>query len=143
MFALTPYNHRNSVAYFDPFREMDVMSKALFGNELSTFKTDVRKVDNGYELEADLPGFKKEDINIDIEGDRLTVSAERKNEFEDKDDKGNYVFRERSYGKYSRSFDMTGIETKDIKASYTDGVLKLNLPIKEKKDPETQKVAID
>ncbi len=144
MFGLTPYSHKNAVSYYDPFREFENFGKAFFGqNDLMTFKTDIRETDSGFELEADLPGFKKEDIKIDVNGDRLTVSAERKDQHEEKDNKGNFIYRERSYGKYSRSFDMTDIETKNIKASYTDGVLKLELPKREKKEPESQHVEID
>ena len=143
MFGLTPYTRRNNVAYYDPFRELENFEKAFFGSgEMPTFKTDIRDAGKAFELEADLPGFKKEDIKIDIHGDRLTISAERKNENDEKDDTGNYVYRERSYGAYSRSFDLTGIRAEDITASYTDGVLKLELPKQEETKPEPRRLEI-
>ena len=77
---------------------------------------------------ADLPGFQKDDIKIDLDDNCLTISAERHSEYEEKDKKGNFVRCERSFGSYSRSFGVEGIQTDSIKASYSDGVLKLVLP---------------
>ena len=99
-------------------------------NELAEFKTDIKDNGNEYVMEADLPGFKKENIKIDIDNDTLTITAERKNENSEKDDKGNYIRMERSYGSFSRSFDVSGINTEEISASYNDGVLTLNMPKK-------------
>ena len=93
-------------------------------------------------LEADLPGFKKEDISVDIEGETLTIRAERTEEKEEKDGKGNFVKRERSYGSFSRSFDMTGIRTEDVSAAYENGVLKLTLPKKQETLPTSRRLEI-
>ena len=92
--------------------------------------TETTALDKGdhYLLEADLPGMKKEDIAIDIDGDNLTIKAERRNEHEEKDK--SYVRCERSYGSYQRAFDISGVEVADISAQYNDGVLKLNMPKK-------------
>ena len=96
-----------------------------------------------YELEADLPGFKKEDINIELDDTYLTIQAERKSETEEKDKTGSYVRRERSYGSFSRSFDVSGIDVSAIKASYQDGVLKLVLPKKEEIAPAARRLEIE
>ena len=81
-----------------------------------------------------LPGMKKEDIAVDIDGDYLTISAQRNTETEEKDDKNSYVRRERSYGSFSRSFNISNIKSEEISGSYENGVLKLTLP---KKNPTT------
>ena len=78
MFELTPFGYRR-VASYNPFRELEEMSHSFWNDaDVSGFRTDIKKVDGNYVLEAELPGFKKEDINIDIDKDCLTISAERK-----------------------------------------------------------------
>ena len=77
-----------------------------------------------------MPGFDKKDIKLDINGDVLTVKAERHSEHEEKDKRGKYVRCERSYGSYSREFDLSNIDANNIKAKYENGVLKLNMPKK-------------
>lgn len=138
MFGITPYTRRNNseVSTYNPFKVFDDFEKSFWnGSELAEFKTDIKDNGNEYVLEADLPGFKKEDIKIDVDENTLVISAERHSESENKDKKGNYIRVERSYGSFSRSFDVSGINTDDISASYEDGVLKLNMPKKtEKKD---------
>ena len=75
------------------------LEKKLYGRRgRNLMKTDVKELDQSYEMDIDLPGFKKEDIHVDVADDRLTVSAERHSNFEDKDKKGNYLRCERSYG---------------------------------------------
>ena len=116
--------------FMDGFAFPDV-SKELYGKHAkNVMKTDVRELDNGYEIIVDLPGFKKEDIHVDVDGDTMTIRAERHSEHEDQDKKGNYVRCERSYGSYQRAFDISGVEVADISAQYNDGVLKLNMPKK-------------
>ncbi len=137
MFELRPYSHRNSqMSGFNPFREMEELENAFFGNRnyfnnaLAEFRTDIQDKGDHYLLEADLPGFRKEDIHIDLDDDTMTIQAERHSEHEEKDNQGNYLRCERSYGQYQRSFDISGIDTDAIKAEYTDGVLKLTMPKK-------------
>ena len=99
MFELRPFERRNNhVAAYDPW---DQMERAFFGDGswgrgLSEFKTDIQDKGDSYLLEADLPGFKKEDIHVDVDGDTMTIRAERHSEHEDQDKKGNYV-RGREY----------------------------------------------
>ena len=101
-------------------------------------RTDVRETEDAIEADIDLPGFKKEDIHVDVADDRLTVSAERHSNYEDKDKKGNYLRCERSYGSYARSFDISGIDAAGIKAAYADGVLRVTLP-KQKEVPASSR----
>ena len=93
-------------------------------------KIDVKEDDKSYTVQADIPGVKKEDIQVDIEGDTVSLRAEVKQEKEEK--KGEkVVYSERSYGMVSRSFSLpTEVDDKAAKAEYKDGVLKLLLPKK-------------
>lgn len=121
---LVPYARKNhNVSNFNPFHDFDELERAFFSdNALGEFKADIQEDGDNFVLEADLPGFKKEDIHVDVADDRLTVSAERHSNYEDKDKKGNYLRCERSYGSYARSFDISGIDAAGIKAAYADGV---------------------
>ena len=137
MFELRPYAHKNTGLY-NPFHEMDELERSFFGNpfgffgndSLAEFKTDIKDNGDSYTLEADLPGFDKKDIHLDVNGDTLTIHAERKAEQEEKDDKNNYVRCERSFGSYSRQFDLSSVDADHMKATYDNGVLKLEMPKK-------------
>lgn len=150
MFEMRPYAKKNNSLY-NPFRDMDEFEKRFFvspfgffeNGVLDEFKTDVKDEGDRYELEADLPGFDKKDIHLDVNGDTLTVSAERHSEHEEKDKKGKYVRCERSYGTYSREFDVSGVNTEGIKAKYENGVLKLTMPKKADALPETKRLEIE
>ena len=143
MFDIMPFERNNNRTVFNPFKELNELEKAFFGNNsIAEFKTDIRDTGSAYELEADLPGFKKEDIHIDLEGDYLTISASRNNSKEEKDEKGNYVRRERCYGSFTRSFDISGIKADEITAEYSDGVLKLNMPKREEIKPTSRRLEL-
>lgn len=143
MFALTPFGHRFGADSYNPFREFDDMEKKLFGSgALVEFKTDIREKDGKYLLEADLPGFRKEDIRISLEGGYMTITAVRKAEKEEKDEKGKYIRSERSFGSFSRTFDMTGVDCEKIDASYKDGVLTVMMPKKEKEEKKDHLIEI-
>jgi HSP20 family protein len=147
MFELVPYGRKRAVAWYNPFEDLDEMQRRFLNinlgeSAITDFKTDIRDNGDSYLLEADLPGFKKEDISVDIEGETLTIRAERTDEKEEKDGKGNFVKRERSYGSFSRSFDMTGIRIEDVSAAYENGVLKLTLPKKQETLPTSRKLEI-
>ena len=144
MFELIPFDRRNHrVSVYDPFRAFDEMERAFFGSQqpsVYSFRTDVTDTGDSYKLEAELPGFKKEDIKIDIENDCLTISAER---HEHKgEEKPNFVKRERVYGSYSRSFDVSGIDADKISAAYADGILTLELPKKVETAPASRRLEI-
>ena len=142
MFELTPFGYRRVSAY-NPFRELEEMSRSFWNDtELTAFRTDIKKQDGNYILEAELPGFKKEDISIDIDKDCLTISAEHKSEEnEDDKDKG-FIRRERYYGSYSRSFNIKGIDADAISASYNDGGLTLTMPEKTPEVPAARRLEI-
>jgi HSP20 family protein len=143
MFELVPYNRKRNVTFYNPFDELEDMQRRFFGETVvRDFKTDIRDEGEHYLLEADLPGFKKEDISVNIEGETLTVRAERTESTDEKDSKGNYIKRERSYGSFSRSFDMTGIRVEDVAAAYENGVLKLTLPKRQETLPTSRKLEI-
>ena len=142
MFEIMPYGHRRVVAY-NPLRELEEMSRSFWNDtNLNAFRTDITEKDGVYTLTAELPGFKKEDISIDIDKDCLTIAAERKDESEDEDKERNYVRRERFYGSYSRSFNVKGIDTEAINASYADGILTLTMPSKTPDTPPTRRLEI-
>ena len=142
MFGLTTRNGLNNLWSMDPFKELEEMQRAFFAPSTNAggFGTDIIDDGNQYRLEADLPGFKKEDIHVDVNGDRLTISAERKNESED--NKDGYIRRERSYGSYSRTFDISQINADAITGDYSDGVLKLVLPKKEEAQPTARRIEL-
>ena len=143
MFELIPFGRRR-VSVYDPFRAFDEMERSIFSNDrnsvVSAFRTDVVDTGDAYKLDAELPGFNKDDIKIDVENDVLTISAERK--LENDENKHNFVKRERFYGSYSRSFDVSGIEVDRIEAAYNDGVLTLTMPKKVETAPASRRLEI-
>ncbi len=102
-----------------------------FENMSGLMKTDVIEKDNCYQLEAELPGFNKEDIKIDLKNDVLTISASHSENKDEKDDNGKYIRRERRSSSYQRSFRTEGLKPEDIIAQYRNGVLTVTLPKKE------------
>lgn len=143
MFELTPFvsSGRRGARVYDPFREMEELERRFFGAP-TTFSTDIADRGNAYVVTADLPGFEREDIKIDLTGDTLTVSAERKDEREEKGSGDKYLRRERYYGSYSRAFDVSGIDTDAIDATYKNGVLTLELPKKKEEKPSQRTIEI-
>ena len=143
MFEMMPFTRNRGVDLYNPFRDLEEMERSLFANSgANAFKTDIRDAGDAYVLEADLPGMKKDDIHIDIDGERLSISAERSAVREEKDENGGYIRCERSYGSFSRSFDISGIRAEDISAAYEDGVLKLTLPKQAKAVPASRRLEI-
>lgn len=149
MFEIIPMSHL-SRSFRNPFAEMDNLARAFFKEpffsdsaEIRPFRTDIRKTEEGFMLEAELPGFDKKDISVGIEGDVLTIKAQRQSASEDKDKKDNYVRIERSYGSFERSFDVSGIDTESIGAKYENGVLILNMPRKEPVAPPQKQLTIE
>ena len=142
---LVPYTRRmRDLAAYDPFRTFGELERAFFsGRAPAEFRTDIRDEGDHFLLEADLPGFNKEDIHVDLDEGSLTISAERRSDFEQKDKKGNYVRCERAYGSYARSFDTAGIDVEHITAAYKDGVLRLTLPKQVKPEPTTKRLMIE
>ncbi len=132
---LRPAMYRNNGRAFwdDPFDMFDTVLPALWNDEalersFSGFKTDVIEKDNNYILKAELPGFNKEDIKVDLKNDILTVSASHSDEAKEEDKKQKYLRRERTYSSYSRSFHVENIRPEDVNASYNNGILEVTFP---------------
>lgn len=144
-------NRKNLLANYNAFNDMAQMERRFFedpfeffkNSGLTEFKTDIKDEGDKYVLQADLPGFSKEDIKLDVEDNILSISAERHSEHEEKDKKGKFVCCERSYGSYRRQFDITGVKTEDIKAKYENGVLELDMPKKAAGADGKQHLAIE
>ena len=97
-------------------------------------KTDIKESDAGFDLAVELPGYKKEDMKLELKDGYLTISAETSRKEEEKDEKGNFIRRERFMGRSSRSFFVgEDITHDDIKAKYEDGILNIFIPKKEQK----------
>jgi len=142
MFGMLPFERRDD-NIFDLF---DNFEKKFFRNtavDLPAFRTDIREDGNRYLLEAELPGFTKEDISLEVKDGILTITAQHNEEQDEKDDKGNYIRRERRFGSFSRSFDISGIDENAITASYSNGILELGLPKVAPVVPESRKIAIE
>lgn len=140
MYGLTPFE-RKSYDLFNAFHDFE---KDFFGNgtTFKSCKTDIKDEGDKFVLEAELPGFDKQDIKLDINNGTLTLTAEQSSEKEEKNDDGKYIRRERSYGSYCRSFDISGVNTEKIDAEYKNGVLTVSLPKKEIAPPETKRLEI-
>ena len=152
MFELTHRNNNHHISTYNPFRELEDFERSFFNTpfssffgtqDLAEFKTDVSDEGDHYLLEADLPGFEKKDIQLEISGDTLTVRALRHSKVEEKDNKDKLVRIERSYGSYSRQFNISGVEAERIKARYDNGVLKLTLPKKQAELPDARHLEIE
>lgn len=142
MFDLIPFGNRFFATY-DPFREFDEIERRMFGTPTPALKTDIRETEQSYILEADLPGFSREEIHAEIRDGVLTLRAEHKKDDGEKDKDGNYIRRERSYTSYQRRFSLDGIKADEISAAFRDGVLTLTLPKEEpKKADEGRQIEI-
>ncbi len=117
-------------------RNENKIEKKLYGRHArNLMKTDIKELDNGYELEIDLPGFKKEEIHASLENGYLTISAAKGLDQDEQDkETGHYIRRERYAGSCERSFYVgDGVTQEDVKAEFKHGILKLFVPKKEAK----------
>lgn len=143
---LVPMNNNLGFSLFDNMFD-DMFKDPFFTNSSTTklMKTDIQEKDNNYILDMDLPGYDKSDIKAQLKDGYLTITAQKNTSKEDKDEKGNYIRRERYCGKCSRSFYIgENLKEEDIKASFNNGILKLTFP-KEvgKKEEEIKYITID
>ncbi|MBR1724225.1 MAG: Hsp20/alpha crystallin family protein [Ruminococcus sp.] len=157
MYTLTPFERR-SMELFDAFHDLE---NSFLGSRMpaafGSFKTDIRDDGDRFTLEAELPGFDKEDLKLDIEGGTLTLTAEHTEEKTEGDTEqpegeqaqtaeakpqSRYIRRERSYGSYRRSFDLDGIDIEGIEAEYKNGILYVTLPKKQPETPNTRRLDI-
>ncbi|MEA4919871.1 MAG: Hsp20/alpha crystallin family protein [Clostridiaceae bacterium] len=122
--------------FFDDAFERNFFNsdKALYGKRVKNLmKTDVKEGKNGYEIAVDLPGFKKEDINVELNNGYLTVSVSKGLNRDEEDKEGRYIRHERYSGTCSRSFYVGDIKSEDIQGKYDSGVLRLSIPKKDQK----------
>ncbi|MBQ6169425.1 MAG: Hsp20/alpha crystallin family protein [Ruminococcus sp.] len=140
MYGLTPFG-RTGFGLWDAFNDFD---KNFFGDSMpiNSCRTDIRDDGDKYVMESELPGFEKEDIKLDINGTQLTIAAEHSTNSDEKDEKGNYIRRERTFGSYKRSFDVSDVDTEAISAEYKNGVLTLELPKKKPEEPVSKRLEI-
>lgn len=111
-------------------------------SEQAMLAVDIKETDKGFTLKADFPGLKKEDISVTVDNSVLTLSAEHKEEKEEKE-KGKVIRQERRYGKYTRSFSLgSGVDEKGITAQFEDGVLTLDIPRAEPQQPKSLNIAV-
>ena len=113
--------------------DMDAMfggKNPLYGKHAKNLmKTDIRETDNSYELDVDLPGFQKDEVQVELEDGYLTIRAEKGLHKDEKDDQGRYIRQERYAGAMSRSFYVgEGVTVDDMKAKFEDGILQISVP---------------
>lgn len=118
----------------DEFRMLPAVARSNPMQANSLMKTDVRELDNTYELDVDLPGFKKEEVSLDLKDGYLSISARKDSSSGDDSKPGKYVRRERYTGVCSRSFYVgEDVKADDVSAKFEDGILKISLPKQEQK----------
>ena len=140
MYELIPFGEDSIFNYFDNFE------KKWWGNNfksVGSFKTDVVDKGDKYLLQAELPGFNKKDIYVNLDGNYLTIKATRNVEENSKENTDRIVRKERQYSSFSRSFNVSGIKTDEITAEYSNGILELNLPKLEDTAPKTKQIEIN
>lgn len=114
-------------------------------NTSGVMNTDIKETENGYELDIDLPGFKKEDVKAQLKDGYLTINATNSSSKEEKDNEGKYIRRERYSGSVSRSFYVgENVAQEDIRAKFENGILKLSVPkVNAPKVEENKYIAIE
>lgn len=136
---------------FDDFFDDDFMRFPVWGGRNPLYgkhaknlmKTDVRETDSSYELDVDLPGFKKDEITVDLRDGYLSIQAAKGLDRDKKDQEGRYIRQERYAGACSRSFYVGDVEPDQVSAKYEDGILKISLPKQPKKElPKQSTIAI-
>lgn len=143
---MTNLMRRNNSLINSNFRDFDSMIDSFFNDDFltrgsvyeSTFKVDVSQTDKGYLVEAEMPGFDKDEINISLDDGKLVISASKNEEIDKSDDEKNYIHRERRSSKVSRSMYFDNIDEDSVKAELEDGILSISLGKKELKDNKKQ-----
>ena len=133
--------------FADPFgltRGSEVSDHLYGKNAKNLMKTDIREKDSGYELDIDLPGFKKDDLNIDLSNGYLTIQASKGLDKDEQDKDGRYIRRERYAGSMSRSFYVGDVKPEEVSAKFEDGILRLDLPkAGQRRLPENNRICIE
>ncbi|ADQ15583.1 Hsp20/alpha crystallin family protein [Halanaerobium hydrogeniformans] len=135
MFDLVPFRNckRRSVAEHDddPFNMVSGLFNEVMDFADRSFRADIKETDDKYIIEAEMPGINKEDIQLELDDDYLTISVDHTEE--EKEENENYIRRERRHGRYARSFYLENVKQDEITAEYNDGILTIDLPKVEKK----------
>lgn len=146
MFDLVPFRNRRrgevEEREEDSFNSLvnEFFSDAFNALDTKSFKTDVKETDENYIIESELPGLSKDDINIEITDDYLTISAQNEEKIEEENE--NYIRRERRTGSFQRVFQIDNVKEEEIDAKYENGILEVTLPKKEKKTPKKKTIDI-
>ena len=138
MYGMTPFG-RNAFDLFNLWNDID---KSYDSMPVNACRTDIKDAGDKYVMESELPGFEKNDIKLDINGEFLVISAEHTAESEEKDDKTKYIRRERRFGSYKRSFDISDVDAEAISAEYKNGILTIELPKKKPAEPVAKRLEI-
>lgn len=131
--------------FSDPFGMMNTHGHdPLYGKHAKNLmKTDVRETDDTYEVDVDLPGFKKDEIQVDLEDGYLSIRAAKGLDKDQTDKKGRYIRQERYAGACSRSFYVGDVKPEDVSAKYEDGILRISMPKQAKQElPKRSTIAI-
>lgn len=149
--AYRPYrNYRNYGIANRGFGDFYNMIDSFFNDEIPSqktmnacsFKVDIAEAEDGYTVEAELPGFNKEEIDIHLEEGQLTISAEKTEESDHSDEDKNYIHKERRFSKMSRSMYFKDIDEEHLKAKLDDGILTIEIP-KLEKEETFKKISIE
>lgn len=145
MFDMVPFRKNNLNSFFPRSDYFDQMFNSFFDNDMlaaagrhNSFKVDVKETNDSVLIEADLPGVKKDAIDLTYDNNYLTITAHRKEETDNNDE--NMVRRERYYGEFQRSFYLDNVNQDQIKAAFQDGVLRIVIP---KETPQKLSKKID
>ena len=124
-----------------PFYDDSKVEKKLYGRHAKNLmKTDIKEMDNGYELIIDLPGFKKDEIKVSLDNGYLSIAAAKGlDQDEQEKETGKYIRRERYAGNLSRSFYIGDVKQEDVKAAFKNGILSISVPKEDKKAKEEKK----
>ncbi|MBC7075171.1 MAG: Hsp20/alpha crystallin family protein [Syntrophomonadaceae bacterium] len=145
--SLLPFRKNETLMPSDLFKGFfgssfidDLFDSSLLATATANIRTDIKETDKEYIVEAELPGFKKENINVEWQEGVLTISAKQDKEI--KEEKDNYIRRERAYGEVARSFRIDGIKEDKITGEYKNGILKIVLPKTEEGKVTGKKIEI-
>jgi HSP20 family protein len=146
MFDLVPFRRKNedlARSFIKSFN--DVFNEDFFAPMRSNthqFHTDIREREDAYLIESELPGFTKEDIEVNYSHNYLTIKAKRNQQENNEDSEHQVIRRERFYGEFVRRFYVENIEDEKISASFQNGILKLEIPKREKAESVTKRIEI-
>lgn len=136
MFGLTPYRRR-----MFPNQWLRDFFNEDFTGQLSTIRADIYEEGDNLIIEAEVPGFNKDEVKVEVHGDQLTISAQRDQDSEEKSD--TYIRRERSVNQVCRTFIIEDLDAEKIEAKFENGLLKLAVPKPEKLLPKSRQIEIN